>query len=59
MDLLLGPNGLRPVDQDRLAVRSDPRRAFRPHRPYQIQPPFQPFPELSGANILGAPQLVH
>jgi hypothetical protein len=59
MDILLRTNGVRAVDQDRLTVCTDPRWAFRPHRPYYIQPPLQTFPKLPGADILGTPQLVH
>ena len=57
MHNILSPDGLRPVDQDRLTVCTNLRWAFRPHRPHQIQPPIQPFPKLSGADIVGAPQL--
>ena len=55
INILLRRNSLRPMDEDRLALRSDLRGAFGLHCSYQVQPSFQPFPKFSGANILGSP----
>jgi len=47
-------------DQPTNPCRTRPyRRALRPHRPNQVEPAFQPFPEFSRAGILRASELPH
>jgi hypothetical protein len=53
------PVNPRPVNPHTGAVRVHYRGAFRPHRPDQVEPAFEPFPEFSQSGVLRTSELAH